>query len=188
MFHYTVQVWAGFEQDPHVFEGLHTFNSVTFKHKFLAWVNKVGHHDFCFFHVTVSPRSTQNCWSASNCCCSPTSNSDVKTRSSAKNSSHTCTFARAGASHSLSSKRLSKASKYNLNSRGLKGQPCFTPCWHLKLEVTPLLGWLMRTVSLAYIGYKHRKKRPSTPRPANTYHSTSRGTLSNVFLKSTKQQ
>jgi hypothetical protein len=54
--------------------------------------------------------------------------------------------------------------------------------------VTPLLGWLMRTVSLAYIGYKHRKKRPSTPRPANTYHSTSRGTLSNVFLKSTKQQ
>jgi hypothetical protein len=42
----------------------------------------------------------------------------------------------------------------------------------LKLEVTPLLGWLMRTVSLAYIAYMHHKKRPSTLRPANTCHNT----------------
>jgi hypothetical protein len=49
MFHYIVQVQGGFKQDPQVFEGLHTFNRVTFKHKLLAWVNKVEHHDFFFF-------------------------------------------------------------------------------------------------------------------------------------------
>jgi hypothetical protein len=43
-------------------------------------------------------------------------------------------------------KRLSRASKYSPNNRGLRGQPCFTLCWHLKLDVTPSLGWLMRTV------------------------------------------
>jgi hypothetical protein len=32
-------------------EGLHTLNSDTFKHKLLAWVNIVEHHNFCFFHV-----------------------------------------------------------------------------------------------------------------------------------------
>jgi hypothetical protein len=51
MFHYTVQVRGGFEQDSQVFEGLHTLNNVTFKHKLLAWVNRIEHHDFCFFHV-----------------------------------------------------------------------------------------------------------------------------------------
>jgi hypothetical protein len=56
------------------------------------------------------------------------------------------------------------------------------------LEVTPLLGWLMCTISLAYIACRHCKKRPSTPRPANTYHNTSRDTISNTFLKSIKQQ
>jgi len=39
MFHYIVQVWSGFEQDPRVFESLHTLNSVTFKQKLLAWVS-----------------------------------------------------------------------------------------------------------------------------------------------------
>ncbi len=123
----------------------------------------------------------------SNCYCNPTSDSDVKTRSFVKSNNHTCTSARAGASHFLPSKRCSKASKYNPNSKGLRGQPCFTPCWHLKLEVTPSFGWLMRTVSLAYITCRHRKKRPSTPRFTNTYHNTSRGTISNAFFKSTKQ-
>jgi len=51
MFHCTIQVWGGLKQDPQVFEGLHTLNNVTFKHKLLAWVNKIKHHDFCFFHV-----------------------------------------------------------------------------------------------------------------------------------------
>ncbi len=143
---------------------------------------------FVFSMFTMSPRSIQNCWSMSNYCCSPTSDSDVRTRSSAKSSNHTCTSARVGASHFLPSKRPSKASKYNPNSKGLKGQPCFTHCWHLKLEVTPLLGWLMRTVSLAYIACRHYKKCPSTPRSANTCHNTSHSTLSNTFLKSTKQQ
>jgi hypothetical protein len=58
----------------------------------------------------------------------------------------------------------------------------------LKLEVTPSLGWLMRTISLAYIACKHRKKHPSTSRLANTYHSTSCGIVLNTFFKSTKQQ
>ncbi len=124
----------------------------------------------------------------SNYCCSPTSDSDIKTRSSAKSNSHTCKSATADALHSLPSKCPSRASKYSPNSKGLRRQPCFTPCWHLKLEVTPSLGWLMRTVSLAYIACRHRKKCPSTLRPANTYQNTSCGTKSNVFLKSTKQQ
>ncbi len=143
---------------------------------------------FVFFTFTMSPRPSQNCWSVSNCCCNPTSEFDVRTRLSAKSNSHTCTSARAGASHSLPSKRPSRASKYNPNSKGLKGQPCFPPCWHLKLKVTPSLGWLMHTVSLAYIACRHCKKRPSTLRLTNTCHNTSRGTISNAFLKSTKQQ
>ncbi len=188
MFHSTVQVRGGLKQDPHIFEGLHMLNSVTFKHKLLAWVNRVEHHDFCFFHIHRKPTFNTKLLSASNYCCSPTSNFDIRARSFAKSSSHTCTFVRADASHSLPSKHPSRASKYSLNSRGLKWQPCFTPCWHLKLEVTPLLGWLMHTVSLAYITCRHRKKRPSTPRPANTCQSISRGTISNAFLRSIKQQ
>jgi hypothetical protein len=49
--HYTIQVSGGLEQDPQVFEGLHMLNSVTFKQKLLAWVSKIEHHDFCFYHV-----------------------------------------------------------------------------------------------------------------------------------------
>jgi hypothetical protein len=51
MFHCPVQVQGGLQQDPQVFEGLHTFNNVPFEHKLLAWVSRVEHHDFCFFHV-----------------------------------------------------------------------------------------------------------------------------------------
>jgi hypothetical protein len=36
-----------------------------------------------------------------NCCCNPTSDFNIRRRSSAKNNSHTCKFARANASHSL---------------------------------------------------------------------------------------
>ncbi len=124
----------------------------------------------------------------SNYCYSPTSDSNAKSRSSVKSNSHTCTSIRAGALHSLPSKCPSRTSKYSPNSRGLRGQPCFTPCWHLKLKVTPLLGWLMRMVSLAYIACMHHKKCPSTSRLTNTCHNTSHGTVSNAFLKSTKQQ
>jgi len=143
---------------------------------------------FVFFTFTVNPRSTHNCWSVSNYCCSPTSDSNIKARSSIKSNSHTCTLAKTGASHFLSSKCPSRASKYSPNSRGLRGQLCFTPYWDLKLEVTPSLGWLMCTVSLAHITYKYRKKRPSTSRLANTCYNISCDTISNAFLKSTKQQ
>jgi hypothetical protein len=54
MFHYTIQVRGGLEQDPQVFEGLHMLNKVTFKHKLLAWVSIIEHHDF-FFTFIVSP-------------------------------------------------------------------------------------------------------------------------------------
>jgi hypothetical protein len=127
MFHCTIQVRSGLEEDPQVFEGLHKLNNVTFKHKLLAWVNKIECHDFCFFTFIVSPSSTQNCWNVSNYCCSPTSDFDIKARSSAKSNSHTCTSVRAGASHFLPSKRPSRASKYSPNKRRLRGQPCFTP-------------------------------------------------------------
>ncbi len=83
---------------------------------------------FVFFTFTVSPHSTQNCWNTSNYCCSPTSNSDIKVRSFAKSNSHTCMSARADALHSLPSKRPSRASKSSPNSKGLRGQPCFTLC------------------------------------------------------------
>ncbi len=155
---------------------------------FLAWVNKIEHHDFFFFTFIVSPRSGQNHWSMFNYCYSPTSNYDVKVISFVKNNNHTCKFAIADASHSLSSKRPSKASKYSPNNMGLRRQPYFTPYWHLKLEVTPSLGWLMRTVSSTYITYMHHKKHPSTLRPSNTCHNTSCDTISNVFFKSTEQQ
>ncbi len=141
---------------------------------------------FVFFTFTISPRLAQNCWSASNCYYSPTSDSDIRARSSVKSNNHTCTSVRAGALHLVLSKRPFRASKYRPNNRGLRGQPCFTPCWHLKLEVAPLLRWLMCTISLAYIACRHYKKRPSTRRPANICHNTSRGTISNAFLKSTK--
>jgi hypothetical protein len=143
---------------------------------------------FVFSTFTVSPCSTQNCWNAFNCCCSPTSDFDIRMRSSVKSNNHMCMFARVSASHFLPSKRPSRASKYSPNSKGLRGQPCFTLYWHLKLEVTPSLVWLMRIVSLVYIAFKHRKKHPSTSRLTNTCHNTSRGTISNAFLKSTKQQ
>jgi len=51
MFHCIVQVQGGLEQDPQVFENLYMLNIVTFKHKLLAWVSRIEHHDFCFFHV-----------------------------------------------------------------------------------------------------------------------------------------
>jgi hypothetical protein len=46
MFHYIVQVWSRLEQDPQVFESLHTLNSVTFKWKLLA---RVSWHTPMFF-------------------------------------------------------------------------------------------------------------------------------------------
>jgi len=46
---------------------------------------------FVFFKFNVGPHSTQNCWNASNYCCSPTFDFDVRTRSSAKsNTIHAC--------------------------------------------------------------------------------------------------
>jgi hypothetical protein len=123
-----IQVRGGFEQDPQVFEGVHTFNNVTFKQKLLTWVNEIEHHDFCFFHVTISPRLAQNCLSMFNCCYSPTSDSDVRVKSSTKSNNHTCMSIRVGALHSLPSKCPFRASKYSPNSMRLKGQPCFTPC------------------------------------------------------------
>jgi hypothetical protein len=90
-------------------------------------LTKLNTMTLVFFTFTVSPHLAQNCWNASNCCYSPTFDFDVKARSSAKSNSHACTFVTAGASHSLMSKRPSKASKYSPNNRGQKGQPCFTP-------------------------------------------------------------
>ncbi len=75
---------------------------------------------FVFFTFTISPHSAQNCSNAFNCYYSPTSNFDVRARSSAKSNKHMCMSTKAGASHSLSSKRPSMASKYSPNSRGLR--------------------------------------------------------------------
>jgi hypothetical protein len=79
---------------------------------------KLNTMTFIFFTFIVNPRSTQNCWIVSNCCYNPTFDSDIKARSSVKNSGHMCTFFRIGASHSLPLKCPSRASKYSPNSRG----------------------------------------------------------------------
>jgi hypothetical protein len=76
---------------------------------------------FVFFTFTISPHLALNCWNAFNYCYSPTFDLDIKARSFAKNNSHTCTSARAGALHSLPFKRPSWASKYSPNNRGLRG-------------------------------------------------------------------
>jgi len=76
---------------------------------------------FVFFTFTVSPHLAQNYWSTFNYCCSPTSDFDVKARSFAKSNSHTCTSARASASHFLPFKHPFRASKYIPNNRGLRG-------------------------------------------------------------------
>jgi len=121
----------------------------------------------------------------SNYCYNPTSNPNIRTKSYAKSNSYMCKFTKASASHFLLCKHPSKASKYSPKQQGVKK----TTLLHtLKLKVTPLLGWLMRTVSLAYIVCKHCKKCPSTSKPTNTCHNISRGIVSNAFLKSTKQQ
>jgi hypothetical protein len=165
-----------------------------YTHSIASPSNKISWHGlvklntmtFVFFMFIVNPSSTQNYHSVSNCCGNPTFDSNIRARSSTKSNSHTCKFAKAGASHFLLSKCPSRASKYSPNNKGLKEQPYFTPCWHLKLEVTPSLKWLMDMVSLTYIACKHCKKHAFTPRPANTCHNTSCGILSNAFLKSTK--
>jgi hypothetical protein len=56
MFHYTIQVRSGLEQDPQVFENLQTLNNVTFKHKLLAWSAELNTMTFVYFTFTVSPR------------------------------------------------------------------------------------------------------------------------------------
>jgi hypothetical protein len=103
--------------------------NVTFKHKLLAWVNIIKHHDFCFFFTfIISPHLAQNYWNVSNYCYNPILDYDVKARSSTKINSHTCMSTTTDALHSLLSKHPSKGSKYNPNNRGLRGQPGFTPC------------------------------------------------------------
>ncbi len=109
---------------------------------------KLNTMTFFFFTFTLSPRSAQNCWNVFNCYYSPTFDYDIRSRSFTKSNNHTCKSVRTGASRSLLSKHLFRASKYSPNSKGLRRQPCFTPYWHLKLKVTPSLGWLMHTVSL----------------------------------------
>ncbi len=188
MFHCTFQVRGGLEQDPKYLKVYTCLIATPLNTNSWHGSTKLNTMTFVFSTFTMSPCSTQNCWNVSNYCCNPTFDFDVRTRLFAKSSNHTCTSAKAGASHALPSKRPSKASKYNPNSRGLRGQPCFTPNWHLKLKVTPSLGWLMCMVFLAYIAFRHCKKRLSTPRPTNTYHNISHGIVSNFFLKSTKKQ
>jgi hypothetical protein len=82
---------------------------------------KLNTMTFVFFTFIENPRSAQNCWSAFNCYYTPTFDSDVRARSSAKNNNHMCTSTRPSASHFLPSKHLSKASKYSPNNRQLRG-------------------------------------------------------------------
>jgi hypothetical protein len=49
---------------------------------------------FIFLTFAISLHSTQNCWSMYNCCFSPTSNCDIKARSSTKNNNHMCKYAK----------------------------------------------------------------------------------------------
>jgi hypothetical protein len=79
-----------------------------------------------------------------------------------------CTFTKAGASHFLLSKHPSRASKYSPNNRGLRGQPCFTSCWHLKLEVT-LLTWVVDAYGILGIHHLQASQEASLHPEANQH-------------------
>ncbi len=109
-------------------------------------------------------------------------------RSSAYNNSGTRTPLSVGASMSVVSSRcFSSPSTYSPNSVGLNGHPCFTPIRHLKMADKPCDD---RTAALscAYRDLMLSKVLLQTPSSCSTCHSTARGTVSNAFLKSTKQQ
>ncbi|DBA84031.1 TPA: hypothetical protein ACH3X1_016797 [Trebouxia sp. C0004] len=109
-------------------------------------------------------------------------------RSSAYKTSGTITPISLGASMSaVSSKRFSSPSTYKPNRVGLSGHPCFTPMRHLKMAEMPCDD---RTAALscAYRDLMMSRILPWTPSSSSTCHSTARGTVSNAFLKSMKQQ
>ncbi len=87
----------------------------------------------------------------------------------------------------VSSKCFSSPSTYNPNRVGLSGHPCFTPMRHLKMAERPCDD---RTAALscAYRDLMMSRILPRTPSSSSTCHGTARGTVSNAFLKSTKQQ
>jgi len=143
---------------------------------------------FVFFTFNVSPRLAQNYWSTSNCYCSPTSDSDIKARSSTKSNNHTCTSTRASASHSLPSKRLFRASKCSPNNRGAKKATLLHTLLAFEAK-GDTFAWVVDAYGILGIHRLQASQEASlSPRPANTCHNTSRNTVSNTFLKSTKQQ
>ncbi len=92
-----------------------------------------------------------------------------------------------GVSPSKAFSRFSRPSMKRPNRSGLRGHPCFTPMRQKKVGVSPSSGWCRQAWSWRYMERKHSSIRPLMPSPSNTCHNMSLGTISKVFLKSTKQ-
>ena len=78
-------------------------------------------------------------------------------------------------------------SMYTPNSVGLSGQPCLTIQRHLKISEIPS-DVRAAALLLLYMDLMFCSILPLTPSSSNTCHNRASGTLSNAFLKSTKQQ
>jgi len=87
----------------------------------------------------------------------------------------------------VSIKCCSSPSTNNPNTVALSGQPCLTPIKQSKISEMPS-EFLTAALSRAYKDLMQSRIGPRGPTRSNTCHSKPRGTVSNAFLKSTKQQ
>ncbi len=110
----------GFTSDTQQFEGTRSIASPSNKNSWHG-LAKLNTMTLVFFTFIISPHSAQHCWSAFNCCWSPTFDSDVKARFFTKNNSHMCTCVKVGASHFLLSKCPSRNPNIAQIVRGWSG-------------------------------------------------------------------
>ncbi len=142
---------------------------------------------FVFFTFIVSPHLTQNCWSVSNCCCNPTFNSDVRTRSSAKSNNQRAYLSKS-VHHILC--RLNAPLGHPNIAQTIGGWEdnlvshlagTWSWRWHPRLG-----GWCVwyswHTLPVGIARSVPSLQGQPTPTTA------SRGRVSNTFFKSTKQQ
>ncbi len=141
-----------------------------------------------FLTFTVNWRSQQKAYKTSSCFCNPAGVCDMRAKSSAYRSKRTTSCPNiGGASPSKAFNYFSRPSMKRPNNSRLRGHPCFTPMGQRKVGVSPSSGWCRQAWSWRYMERKHSSIHPLMPSPSSTYHNRSLGTVSKVFLKSTKQ-
>ncbi len=141
-----------------------------------------------FLTFTVNWRSQQKACKTSSCFYNPAGVCDMRAKSSAYRSKRTASCPNiGGASPSRAFSCFSMPSMKRSNRSGLKGHPCFIPMRQRKVGVSPSSGWCRQAWSWRYMERKHSSICPLMSSPSSTCHNRSLGTVSNVFLKSTKQ-